>query len=262
MSPRVPIPSFVPHLRFSRQSPVPLPEAAYGSSPPAADGSLGSASGSPQGQGRPPAFKPAAPKPPGRSPGPLPPGRLGPMAQGCCEGEKVPVMGTASPIAPRGFSRLGAACKAPLAASPGDLPGAGAWAGSGAAAAATPSPASRQLLPAPRRHPVPGWPRHPGDPAPTAPSRAARGSELGTKGSSCPAGWHQPGMVTGTWVPPGPCSGKAARCCGFTSGNPLGGWEVARGQLSSIPSAGCGLAASPCPWMGTAWWPQAQWMSP
>ncbi|KAM6039797.1 myocyte-specific enhancer factor 2B [Theristicus caerulescens] len=55
-------------------SPVPLPEAAYGSSPPATDGSLGSASGSPQGQGRPPAFKPAAPKPPGRSPGPLPPG--------------------------------------------------------------------------------------------------------------------------------------------------------------------------------------------
>ncbi|NXT94514.1 MEF2B factor, partial [Anhinga rufa] len=48
--------------------------AAYGSSPPATDGSLGSASGSPQGQGRPPAFKPAAPKPPGRSPGPLPPG--------------------------------------------------------------------------------------------------------------------------------------------------------------------------------------------
>ncbi|XP_074421677.1 myocyte-specific enhancer factor 2B [Larus michahellis] len=55
-------------------SPVPLPEAAYGSSPPATDGSLSSASGSPQGQGRPPAFKPAAPKPPGRSPGPLPPG--------------------------------------------------------------------------------------------------------------------------------------------------------------------------------------------
>ncbi|KAM9619339.1 myocyte-specific enhancer factor 2B isoform 2-T2 [Morphnus guianensis] len=55
-------------------SPAPLPEAAYGSSPPAADASLGSTSGSPQGQGRPPAFKPAAPKPPGRSPGPLPPG--------------------------------------------------------------------------------------------------------------------------------------------------------------------------------------------
>ncbi|NWS64562.1 MEF2B factor, partial [Chunga burmeisteri] len=48
--------------------------AAYGSSPLVADTSLGSASGSPQGQGRPPAFKPAAPKPPGRSPGPLPPG--------------------------------------------------------------------------------------------------------------------------------------------------------------------------------------------
>ncbi|NXE84347.1 MEF2B factor, partial [Cochlearius cochlearius] len=48
--------------------------AAYGSSPPVADGSLGSTSGSPQGQGRPPTFKPAAPKPPGRSPGPLPPG--------------------------------------------------------------------------------------------------------------------------------------------------------------------------------------------
>ncbi|XP_074932930.1 myocyte-specific enhancer factor 2B [Phalacrocorax aristotelis] len=55
-------------------SPAPLPEATYGSSPPATDGSLGSASSSPQGQGRLPAFKPAAPKPPGRSPGPLPPG--------------------------------------------------------------------------------------------------------------------------------------------------------------------------------------------
>ncbi|GAB0200590.1 myocyte-specific enhancer factor 2B [Grus japonensis] len=55
-------------------SPAPLPEAAYGSSPPAADGSLGSTSGSPQGQGRPSTFKPAAPKPSGRSPGPLPPG--------------------------------------------------------------------------------------------------------------------------------------------------------------------------------------------
>ncbi|XP_029889951.1 myocyte-specific enhancer factor 2B isoform X1 [Aquila chrysaetos chrysaetos] len=55
-------------------SPAPPPEAAYGSSPPAADASLGSTSGSPQGQGRPPAFKPAAPKPPGRSPGPLPQG--------------------------------------------------------------------------------------------------------------------------------------------------------------------------------------------
>ncbi|XP_040445530.1 LOW QUALITY PROTEIN: myocyte-specific enhancer factor 2B [Falco naumanni] len=55
-------------------SPVPLPEAAYGSSPPATDTALGSASSSPQGQGRPPTFKPTAPKPPGRSPGPLPPG--------------------------------------------------------------------------------------------------------------------------------------------------------------------------------------------
>ncbi|NXI35333.1 MEF2B factor, partial [Galbula dea] len=48
--------------------------AAYGSSPPAADTSLGSAGSSPQSQGRSHAFKPAAPKPPGRSPGPLPPG--------------------------------------------------------------------------------------------------------------------------------------------------------------------------------------------
>ncbi|NWI84812.1 MEF2B factor, partial [Pitta sordida] len=48
--------------------------AAYGSSPPAADTSLGSASSSPQSQGRSPAFKPTAPRPPGRSPGPLPPG--------------------------------------------------------------------------------------------------------------------------------------------------------------------------------------------
>ncbi|XP_014742656.1 PREDICTED: myocyte-specific enhancer factor 2B [Sturnus vulgaris] len=54
-------------------SPVPLPEAAYGSSPPGTDSSLGSASSSPQAQGRSPAFRPAPPKPPGRSPGPLPP---------------------------------------------------------------------------------------------------------------------------------------------------------------------------------------------
>ncbi|KFQ33235.1 hypothetical protein N332_07007, partial [Mesitornis unicolor] len=53
-------------------SPVPLPEAAYGSWPFFL--SLGSTSGSLQGQGRPPAFKPAVPKPLGRSPGPLPPG--------------------------------------------------------------------------------------------------------------------------------------------------------------------------------------------
>ncbi|NWH73584.1 MEF2B factor, partial [Piaya cayana] len=48
--------------------------SAYGSASPAADASLGGTSGSPQGQGHLPAFKPAAPKPPGRSPGPLPPG--------------------------------------------------------------------------------------------------------------------------------------------------------------------------------------------
>ncbi|XP_035204346.1 myocyte-specific enhancer factor 2B isoform X4 [Oxyura jamaicensis] len=56
-------------------SPVPLPEASYGSSPPAGgDGALGSTSSSPQSQGRPPAFKPSAPKLSGRSPGPMPPG--------------------------------------------------------------------------------------------------------------------------------------------------------------------------------------------
>ncbi|NXW80012.1 MEF2B factor, partial [Hirundo rustica] len=48
--------------------------AAYGSSPPGTDSSLGSAGSSPQAQGRSPAFRPAAPKPPGRAPGPLPPG--------------------------------------------------------------------------------------------------------------------------------------------------------------------------------------------
>ncbi|NWI37151.1 MEF2B factor, partial [Picathartes gymnocephalus] len=53
--------------------------AAYGSSPPAAETSLGSGSSSPQGQGRSPAFKPAATKPPGRSPGPLPPGLSYPL---------------------------------------------------------------------------------------------------------------------------------------------------------------------------------------
>ncbi|XP_053906115.1 myocyte-specific enhancer factor 2B isoform X2 [Cuculus canorus] len=53
---------------------APLSESAYGSATAAADASLGSTSGSPPGQGRLPAFKPAAPKPSGRSPGPLPPG--------------------------------------------------------------------------------------------------------------------------------------------------------------------------------------------
>ncbi|KFP06363.1 hypothetical protein N300_07771, partial [Calypte anna] len=42
--------------------------------PEATECPLGSPSDSPQSQGRPPTFKPAAPKPPGRSPGPLPPG--------------------------------------------------------------------------------------------------------------------------------------------------------------------------------------------
>ncbi|XP_059725716.1 myocyte-specific enhancer factor 2B [Haemorhous mexicanus] len=60
-------------------SPVPLPEAAYGSSPPAPEGSLGSGRSSPQGQGRSPALRAAAPKPPGRSPGPLPPGLSYPL---------------------------------------------------------------------------------------------------------------------------------------------------------------------------------------
>ncbi|XP_064353568.1 myocyte-specific enhancer factor 2B [Dromaius novaehollandiae] len=58
--------------RFYPPAPLPGHEAAYGGSPP--DGALG---GSPQSHGRPPAFKPAVPKPgqpSGRSPGPLPPG--------------------------------------------------------------------------------------------------------------------------------------------------------------------------------------------
>uniref|UniRef100_A0A8C9G827 MADS-box domain-containing protein n=1 Tax=Pavo cristatus TaxID=9049 RepID=A0A8C9G827_PAVCR len=63
-------------------SPVPLPEVPYGNSPPSSsDGALGSASSSPQSQGRPPTFKPTAPKPSGRSPGPMPPGR--PALRGC-----------------------------------------------------------------------------------------------------------------------------------------------------------------------------------
>ncbi|NWV21967.1 MEF2B factor, partial [Origma solitaria] len=52
---------------------------AYGSSPPGTDSSVGSASSSPQAQGRSPAFRPAPPKPPGRSPGPLPPGLSYPL---------------------------------------------------------------------------------------------------------------------------------------------------------------------------------------
>ncbi|XP_063259566.1 myocyte-specific enhancer factor 2B [Prinia subflava] len=60
-------------------SPVPLPEAAYGSSPPGLDGAGGSTGSSPQGPGRSPALRAAAPRPPGRSPGPLPPGLSYPL---------------------------------------------------------------------------------------------------------------------------------------------------------------------------------------
>ncbi|XP_041327033.1 myocyte-specific enhancer factor 2B [Pyrgilauda ruficollis] len=77
-------------------SPVPLPEAAYGSSSPATEGSLGSGSSSPQGQGRSPAFRAAAPKPPGRSPGPLPPGRLGDTTGGGYRARD-PAVGVLSP---------------------------------------------------------------------------------------------------------------------------------------------------------------------
>ncbi|NXO61245.1 MEF2B factor, partial [Phainopepla nitens] len=48
-------------------------------SPPGPDPSAGSAGSSPQGQGRSPALRTAAPKPPGRSPGPLPPGLSYPL---------------------------------------------------------------------------------------------------------------------------------------------------------------------------------------
>lgn len=215
--PEGPRPLPVPHRRFPLQSPAPLPEAAYGSSPPAADASLGSTSGSPQGQGRPPAFKPAAPKPPGRSPGPLPPGRLRPITRGAgCRGEgpghghPVPAVGTSSSPAPWGFSRPGAACKAPLAASPRDLPGVGpGWV---RGQVAPPQlwkhhplpPSSCFLCPAGTRHSA-----GPGTLQPKLPP-VRHSSELGTRVSSCPVGWHQPRVVTGTRVPPGPCGGKVA----------------------------------------------------
>ncbi|NXF94915.1 MEF2B factor, partial [Eubucco bourcierii] len=60
-------------------APRPRFYVTYSSSPPTADAALGSASSSPQSQGRLPAFKPAPPKPPGRSPGPLPPGLSYPL---------------------------------------------------------------------------------------------------------------------------------------------------------------------------------------
>ncbi|NXF27862.1 MEF2B factor, partial [Rhodinocichla rosea] len=67
--------------------------AAYGSSSPGPEGSLGS----PQGQGRSPALRAAAPRPPGRSPGPLPPGRLGDTAGGGHRGGD-PAMGAQPPL--------------------------------------------------------------------------------------------------------------------------------------------------------------------
>uniref|UniRef100_A0A8V5GTZ9 Uncharacterized protein n=1 Tax=Melopsittacus undulatus TaxID=13146 RepID=A0A8V5GTZ9_MELUD len=215
--PRCPLP--VPELCFAPQSPAPLPEAAYGSSPPATTTALSSTSASPQGQAHPPAFKPAPPKPPGRSPGPLPPGRLRSITRDAA-GRKmlpwaphphhghpvptmaphphhghhiptmgtIPIMGTTSPPlapfphhghpfptmattsppwhpvptmgtlslpAPQGFSHPGTTCKAPLTASPGDLPGAGLWWVCGQGAVETPAPASLQMLPVPCWHPAP-----------------------------------------------------------------------------------------------------------
>ncbi|XP_030322351.1 myocyte-specific enhancer factor 2B [Calypte anna] len=62
-----------PRPRFYAPPPSPpLPSSPQ--NPEATECPLGSPSDSPQSQGRPPTFKPAAPKPPGRSPGPLPPG--------------------------------------------------------------------------------------------------------------------------------------------------------------------------------------------
>ncbi|NXN83255.1 MEF2B factor, partial [Bombycilla garrulus] len=60
-------------------SPVPLSDVTYGGSPPGPDPCAGGAGSSPQGQGRSPALRAAATKPPGRSPGPLPPGLSYPL---------------------------------------------------------------------------------------------------------------------------------------------------------------------------------------
>ncbi|RMB89791.1 hypothetical protein DUI87_33806 [Hirundo rustica rustica] len=100
-------------------SPVSLPEAAYGSSPPGTDASLGSAGSSPQAQGRSPAFRPAAPKPPGRAPGPLPPD-FG-------AGEVPPPPGFLQPPAwqhPRDVVGMGASSRLVPAEEPGPVPGA------------------------------------------------------------------------------------------------------------------------------------------
>lgn len=166
-----PTPAVTPALCFTPQSPVPLPEASYSSSPPAGgDGALGSTSSSPQSQGRPPAFKPSAPKLSGRSPGPMPPGRLRYCSAACGwhrSGDKVPPGGhLAGPVgifqagrrmqsSPRSISR----------GFTGSGAGAGAWAGSAAAAAETPPAsglppaASCVLLSHGRR--APRWPRAP-----------------------------------------------------------------------------------------------------
>ncbi|NWW71469.1 MEF2B factor, partial [Climacteris rufus] len=66
------------------------PEAAYGSSPAATEPSLGSASSSPQAQGRPATFKAAPARPPGRSPGPLPPGLSYPLFPAASLGRALP----------------------------------------------------------------------------------------------------------------------------------------------------------------------------
>ncbi|NWU04892.1 MEF2B factor, partial [Cephalopterus ornatus] len=122
------------------------------------------------------------------------------------------------------------ACKAPLAASPGDLPGAGsgpgAWAGRAAAAPAVETLAltSLQLLPAPSPQPAPSWPLtlHPQPP----PARHR------TRGSPCPA-------VTGTWRPPAPRGRKAdgkKRCWALTSGNlPTPGSSIPSHGLAGFP---------------------------
>lgn len=152
-----------PALCFTPQSPVPLPEVPYGSSPSSSsDGALGSASSSPQSQGRPPAFKPTAPKPSGRSPGPMPPGRS--ALQGCrlvaSQRGHGPTDGVLAGIFQAGC-HMQSSSHSISQGFTGNGAGVGAWAGSTAPAAEMPpAAASLQLLPAllSHRYGAPRWP--------------------------------------------------------------------------------------------------------
>lgn len=155
--------------------------------------------------------------------------------EGPRDGHPLSAMSTPSSLAPQGFSRPGTTCKAPLAASPGDLPG--LWRVRGQVALPQLCQHHPPLLPAAScTLPAPSWPWHP---APTG---------GGYEGLILPAGVAA-AWVMGTWVPPGATRQKNGPKKMMLGLDPVqtpqaDGWLVAWGQLGDNPSVRCSISVS------------------